>query len=288
MMAAAVGFVVTNLTSDIKGVAAHLDLDLMNPWSLVETADGQFRVSANNAGNSPLLTAGGAEVGKAVVMPAPSDSPSGTAGTPTGAVANATKDFVISHGGHSAPASFLFSSEDGTIIGFNKKVDASQGVIAADLSDSDAVFKGLAIGVSGGGNFLYATDFHNGTVDVFDKSFNLVHLDGTFTDPNAPPPAVGQPGFAPFGIQNINGTIFVTYALKDPTSTTIRRGPATASSMSSIRAAISSSGSLPAPPSEGRSLRSTRRGGWRLPRPITGRVECSAMPSWSATSAIAM
>ena len=93
-------------------------------------------------------------------------------------------------------------------------MDASQGVIAADLSDSDAVFKGLAIGVSGGGNFLYATDFHNGTVDVFDRSFNLVHLDGTFTDPNAPPPAVGQPGFAPFGIQNINGTLFVTYALQ--------------------------------------------------------------------------
>ena len=63
---------------------------------------------------------------------------------------------------------------------------------------------------------MYATDFHNGTVDVFDKSFNLVHLDGTFTDPNAPPPAVGQPGFAPFGIQNINGTIFVTYALQKP------------------------------------------------------------------------
>jgi uncharacterized protein (TIGR03118 family) len=216
MMAAAVGFVVTNLTSDIKGVAAHFDRDLMNPWSLVETADGQFRVSANNAGNSPLLTAAGREVGRAVVIPAPSDSPSGTAGTPTGAVANATKDFVISHGGHSAPASFVFSTEDGTIIGFNRKVDASQGVIGADLSDSNAVFKGLAIGVSGGSNFLYATDFHNGTVDVFDKSFNLVQLDGSFTDPNAPPPAIGQPGFAPFGIQNINGTIFVTYALQKP------------------------------------------------------------------------
>jgi uncharacterized protein (TIGR03118 family) len=188
----------------------------MNPWSFVETSDGQFRVSANNAGNSPLLTAGGTEVGKAVVIPAPSDSPSGSAGAPTGAVANPTKGFVISHGGHSAPASFLFSTEDGTIIGFNRKVDASQGVIGADLSDSDAVFKGLTIGVSGGSNFLYATDFHNGTVDVFDKSFNLVQLDGSFTDPNAPPPAIGQPGFAPFGIHNINGTIFVTYALQKP------------------------------------------------------------------------
>jgi uncharacterized protein (TIGR03118 family) len=216
MMDTALGFVVTNLASDIKGVAAHFDRDLMNPWSLVETADGRFRVSANNAGNSPRLTAAGTEVGRAVVIPAPSDSPSGSSGTPTGLVANSTKDFVISHGGHSAPASFIFSSEDGTIIGFNRKVDATQGVIGADLSDSDAVFKGLAFGVSGGNNLLYATDFHNGTVDVFDTNFNLVHLDGSFTDPNAPPPAIDQPGFAPFGIQNIDGTIFVTYALQKP------------------------------------------------------------------------
>src|ERR1700726_2761151 len=114
MMAAAAGFVVTNLASDIKGVAAHFDRDLINPWAFVETADGRFRISANNAGNSPLLTASGSELGKAVVIPAPSDSPSGSAGAPTGAVANPTKGFVISHGGHSAPASFVFSTEDGT------------------------------------------------------------------------------------------------------------------------------------------------------------------------------
>jgi uncharacterized protein (TIGR03118 family) len=130
-------------------------------------------------------------------------------------VANSTSGFVISHGGKSAPAKFLYSTEDGTIIGFNSKVDSSQGVIGADLSDNNAVFKGLSIGASGGQNFLYATDFHNGTVDVFDKSFNMVTLAGSFTDPNAPPPAVGSPGFAPFGIQNIDGTLFVSYALQN-------------------------------------------------------------------------
>jgi uncharacterized protein (TIGR03118 family) len=88
-------------------------------------------------------------------------------------------------------------------------------VIGADLSDNNAVFKGLATGASGGQNFLYATDFHNGTIDVFDKNFNMVTLSGTFTDPTAPPPAVGSPGFAPFGIQNIGGTLFVTYALQN-------------------------------------------------------------------------
>ena len=215
MMAASVGFVVTNLASDVKGVAAHTDPDLMNPWAISQVSDGQFRIAANNAGNSPVLTAHGNEVGKAIIIPAPSDSPLGSAGTPTGMVANTTSDFKISHGGTSAAATFIFSTEDGTIVGWNSKVDKTQGDIAVDLSDSNAVFKGLASGVSGGANFIYATDFHNGTIDVFDTVFNQVTLAGSFTDPNAPPPAIGSPGFAPFGIQNIGGTLFVTYALQN-------------------------------------------------------------------------
>src|SRR5262249_37750256 len=146
--------------------------------------------------------------------PAPSDSPPGSFAAPTGMITNATSDFKISHGGKTAPPTYLFSTEDGTIIGWNSKVDKSQGDIAVDLSDSDAVFKGLASGVSGGANYIYATDFHNGTIDVFDKNFSQATLAGSFTDPNAPPPAVGMPGFAPFGIQNIGGTLFVTYALQ--------------------------------------------------------------------------
>src|SRR5204863_9194651 len=70
-------------------------------------------------------------------------------------------------------------------------------------------YKGLAIDSRTAGQFLYATDFHNGKVDVFDSSFHLVTLSGNFTDPNLPA------GFAPFGIQNINGTLYVTYALQD-------------------------------------------------------------------------
>ncbi len=215
MMAATVGFAVTNLTSDLKGVAAHTDSDLINPWAFVQTSNGKFQIAANGAGNSPTLNAHGNEVGKAIVLPAPSDSPPGSAAAPTGMIANATSGFVISHGGKTASATYLFSTEDGTIIGWNSKVDKTQGDIAVDLSDSNAVFKGLANGVSGGANFIYATDFHNGTIDVFDKNFNQATLAGNFTDPNAPPPAVGTPGFAPFGIQNIGGTLFVTYALQD-------------------------------------------------------------------------
>jgi hypothetical protein len=85
-----------------------------------------------------------------------------------------------------------------------------------DNSASNSVYKGLALGTNAQGTFLYATNFHLGTVDVFDESFNQVQLAGSFSDPQLPPPSLGSPGFAPFGIQNIGGNLFVTYALQKP------------------------------------------------------------------------
>jgi uncharacterized protein (TIGR03118 family) len=105
-----------------------------------------------------------------------------------------------------AVARFIFSTEDGTIIGWSA---ASGALVKADNSAAGAVYKGLAIGSSGGSNLLYATDFHNGKVDVFDSNYNAVTLSGSFTDPAVPA------GFAPFGIQNMNGQLFVTYAMQD-------------------------------------------------------------------------
>jgi uncharacterized protein (TIGR03118 family) len=101
----------------------------------------------------------------------------------------------------------LFSTEDGTIAGWNPKVSQSRAVIAADQSGNGSVYKGLATGSAGGVNYLYATNFHNGTVDVFDTHFALHTFSaGQFTDPKAPA------GFAPFGVANINGVLFVTFA----------------------------------------------------------------------------
>jgi hypothetical protein len=73
--------------------------------------------------------------------------------------------------GKSAPATVIFSSEDGTIVGFNPAVDPNEGLLEADLSQSGAVFKTLTAGSVNRANYLYASDFHNGTVDVFDKNF---------------------------------------------------------------------------------------------------------------------
>jgi uncharacterized protein (TIGR03118 family) len=204
------GFVETPLVSNIPGLAPHTDRDLINPWGFLETPQGQFRVSANGAGNSPLITAQGDVIGPAIVLPPPPGSPRGTTSTPNGAIPNATGDFVIHFHGRSAPATALFSTEDGTIIGWNPRLSRRFGVVAADRSSAGAVYKLLAMGTSGRANYLYATDFHNGTVDVFDKNFaRHTFFAGQFTDPNAPA------GFAPFGVKNVNGTLFVTYAKQD-------------------------------------------------------------------------
>ena len=82
-------------------------------------------------------------------------------------------------------------------------------VLAVDNSASGAVYKGIAIDSPTAGNFLYATNFHAGIVDVFDSHFSQVHVPGAFTDPTLPE------GYPPFGIRNLGGTIYVTYALQD-------------------------------------------------------------------------
>jgi len=200
------GYAATNLLSDIPGLAIHTDTNLVNPWGFAETPQGQFRVSANGTGESLLLNARGNVLGRPVIIPTPSDSPSGAVAAPNGSAMNTTTDFVISHGGRSAPATFIVSTEDGTIAGFNPKVDRNQAVIGADLSDSGAVFKTLTLGADAHGNVIFASDFHNDRVDIFDKNFQLV---GSFTDPNP------HAGFAPFGVHNLNGTLFVTFAKQD-------------------------------------------------------------------------
>ncbi|HEX5442367.1 MAG TPA: TIGR03118 family protein [Pirellulales bacterium] len=218
------GFVQTALASSVAGLAPHMDSDLINPWGFSETPQGQFRISANGAGNAPLLNAQGAEVGKALLLPPPLGSAPGTLTTPNGQVVNNTSDFVISLDGRSAPADVIFSTEDGTLIGFNPQVDSKQGILVADQSASGAVYKLLAADTVGTNNFLYATDFHNNKIDVFDKNFAKVTLGtgdfGTFTDPNE------LAGFAPFGIKNIGGDLFVSYAKqKAPDNHDDQEGP---------------------------------------------------------------
>jgi uncharacterized protein (TIGR03118 family) len=125
---------------------------------------------------------------------------------PGRAVFNASAtDFVVSQNGKSGAARFLFSTEGGTILGWTPSVNAAAAVIGVDRSSAGAIYKGLATA----NDRLYATDFHNGRIDVFDASFNPIATSGGFKD------AKVAKGFAPFGIQALGGNIFVTYAKQD-------------------------------------------------------------------------
>jgi uncharacterized protein (TIGR03118 family) len=128
-------------------------------------------------------------------------------GEPTGQVFNGGAQFVIPNVG---PARFLFASEDGTISGWNPAlVPNDQAVVVVPATADAPSFKGLAIDSNTAGTRLYAADFHNARVAVFDGSFAPVTTTGGFVDPNLPA------GFAPFGIQMIGGRILVAYAMQD-------------------------------------------------------------------------
>ena len=140
----------TNLVSNIPGMAAITDSDLVNPWGLSSSATSPIWVSDNGARVSTLYNGAGQKIGLTVAIPAPTDPPGGPfTGTPTGTVFNGTTDFQVSNGPTSAPSRFLFATEDGTILGWNPAVKATTAVIAVDRStatdgsgDVGAVYKG--------------------------------------------------------------------------------------------------------------------------------------------------
>lgn len=214
----------TNLVSNIPGVAHITDPNLKNPWGLSSSSASPIWVSDNNAGVTTLYNGAGAKVPLTVTIPAPDGGPGGT---PTGTVFNPTSDFAVVQGLKSGAARFLFDTEDGTVLGWNPSVNATSAVIMVDHSqtvdsagDVGAVYKGLTNGSVGTANYLYASNFRFGTVDVFDASFAPHSFGaGTFTDGSIPA------GFAPFGIQNIGGMIYVTYAKQDAAKHDDEKGP---------------------------------------------------------------
>jgi uncharacterized protein (TIGR03118 family) len=214
----------TNLVSDLPNVAKFQDPNLVNPWGLSHSSTSPWWVSDNGTGVSTLYNGQGQAfpLGSPLVVtiPPPAGSPAGTTAAPTGNVFNGTSGFVVTEGGKSGPSFFIFATEDGTIAGWNPTVDMTHAVLAVDNSASGAIYKGLAIGSNGSGAFIYATNFHAGTIDVFDSNFAPATLSGSFTDPRIPI------GYAPFGIQNIGGNLYVTYALQDENKEDDVAGPA--------------------------------------------------------------
>ena len=205
---------VTPLVSDVSG-AAVMDTRLKNAWGVAfSPAASPFWIADNATGLSTLYDGTGAIQNLVVTIPCPPNPGQGsncpTNAAPTGIVWNPSPAFLVP--GTQIQAAFIFATEDGTISAWARGLTPpNAAVLAADNSQTGpgAVYKGLAFGVNVNGAFLFATNFRAGTIDVFDNKYQTAKTDGGFADPNIPP------GFAPFGIQNINGDLFVTYAKQD-------------------------------------------------------------------------
>jgi uncharacterized protein (TIGR03118 family) len=200
----------TNFQSDIPGVAQHVDENLVNPWGMAASANGTIWVANNGTGTSTLYGQDG--TARSLVVTIPTAARNREGGNPTGVVFNNTEFFQVTKNGNSEPAIFIFVSEDGSISGWNPNLDQTNAIIAVDngrnRGRNSAIYKGATLGVANDHNFLYVTDFHTGKVQTYDENFHQVNPNG-FVDPNLPA------GYAPFGIRNFNGEIFVTYAKQD-------------------------------------------------------------------------
>jgi uncharacterized protein (TIGR03118 family) len=196
-------YLVHNLVSDLPDMADFQDPNLVNPWGMATTATSPFWIGNNGSGTSTLYGTTGAAVALVVTIPSPTGP---TGGAVSGVIANTTTSFPVATG---KAASFIFCTEDGTISGWNSSVNATAAIVTVNSSKANSVFKGCVLGGSATAPILYVTDFRNGVVDMFDGSFNPIVNAKAFLDSSIPA------GYAPFGISNFGGNIYVTYAKQD-------------------------------------------------------------------------
>ena len=208
-------YTVTSLVANGAGThAVTVDANLSTPWGIVFASSGPVWISNFMSQTSTLYDGDGKA--QPVSSPLVVKLPPGASGQfyPTGIVANAGTSFVVSAGGKSGAASFIYVGEGGMIAGWASGVDATSAV-AAYVDTGGAAYTGATLASNAGQQFLYAADFHNGKIDVFDGSFTKQTSSATsfaFQDPSLPK------GYAPFGIQALPtgsagaAQIYVTYA----------------------------------------------------------------------------
>jgi uncharacterized protein (TIGR03118 family) len=221
----------TNLASDGFISTPLIDANLINPWGITRSAAGSpWWVSNNNSGTSTVYTYVNATVdssgnvltppsltknlvgGNGVIIPLGKHEPTGTTqAAPTGIIQNSGPDFSVgtTAAGAPAPAAFIFCTEDGTISGWSPAINPNAAILMVDNS-AKAVYKGCTSGDVAGARFLYVANFRSGRVEMYDAHFQPVHLSEEVFDDDSLPR-----GFAPFNVQNIGGSLFVTYAKQD-------------------------------------------------------------------------
>jgi len=203
----------TSLTAD-DASEMIVDPRLINPWGVAVSGTSTAWIANEGSNQATLYDGNGrpqpASSPRAVTFPPRGD---GAAFEPTGIVANSSLDFVIGNADASGPARFLFVGKRGSVAGWSPAVNPNEAVVVYD--DPTSEYTGLAVAGVGTSNFLYAADFSNSRIDVFDADFSLQPPTATqfsFTDPDLPA------GFAPFGIQALDTgadrspEIYVSYA----------------------------------------------------------------------------
>jgi uncharacterized protein (TIGR03118 family) len=198
-------FTTSNLVTDgtpQAPQAAHTDANLVNAWGIAFNPTGFVWVANNGTNTSTLYDGNGVRQTLVVSIPAGS----GGDASPTGIVFNSTPDFKVSQNGITAASPFIFAGEGGTISGWSPTVNRTKAVTVVDGGANGPLYKGLAISRYAGANYLYAADFRNNAVEVYNGSFAKVTLPGSFRDPALPT------GYAPFGIQAIGDRIYVAFA----------------------------------------------------------------------------
>jgi uncharacterized protein (TIGR03118 family) len=182
-------------TTLVKSTGKKGDKQLINPWGLAYGPSAPFWLSDEGTGLSTLYTGTGAKQSTVVTIPTATGS---GVGSPTGIVYNGSSEFKIDNW----TSAFLFATLDGTISGWSH-FDPTTALIGVNNSSSGAIYTGLAITSHPSGNMIYAADFWNNKVDVYNGTFQFVM---SFTDTALPP------GYAPSGIQDINGQVYVAFA----------------------------------------------------------------------------
>ncbi len=205
-----------NFISDIPGFGLVLDPLLVNPWGISATASSPFWISNNGTSTTQLIR--GDVAGTPVVLNPSPQTITIPGGLPTGTVANPTAtDFVLPGACASAPcgANFLFASITGNITGWDPNAPAAGSTTAVIASSHPGhVYTGLAI-ANNGTNHLYAADFANGTIDVFDSSFALQPAASfPFVDPTIPTTQGNT--YHAYNIQAVGSSLYVLYAKVDP------------------------------------------------------------------------
>jgi uncharacterized protein (TIGR03118 family) len=213
VLLSASAYLQTNLVGYKQGIAQATDSNL-NGWGMASLPNGTFVVAnAFTTGKATFYDAAGHVLPQTITVPGSATGSAalglGSGGHPTGVVYNPTSNFVISENGRSAPALLIFDSIDGTISGWNPAVDPTHAILIKDTfaAGTPAVFTSLAIAQnSRGQTVLYATDFLNNRVDMFDGHFNLI---GSFTDPNV---TSVDPNLSAWSVQAQGGKLYVTFA----------------------------------------------------------------------------